>query len=95
MPGWLFYVILMQKNISLQSTQMHVQKKYSLKSNPSTELLFCDHRKLTQIRVKATCITKQKDDLLFAQQHEQAQKITPALCLRYTDKRDGSSRIYP
>ena len=55
-------------------TDARTPKIKSLASNPDAELLFYDHKKLCQIRVKASCIEKKKDPALFLQQHEAAQK---------------------
>ncbi|MGB1449969.1 MAG: pyridoxamine 5'-phosphate oxidase family protein [Flavobacteriaceae bacterium] len=55
-------------------TDARTPKMKSLHQQPSAELLFYDHKKLLQIRVKAVCIESRKDPDLFAQQHEGAQK---------------------
>ena len=55
-------------------TDARTPKMKSINATPTVELLFYDHRKLTQIRVKATCEEQKHDAALFAQQHEAAQK---------------------
>lgn len=55
-------------------TDARTPKIKSLELNTDAELLFYDHKKLCQIRVKASCIHKQKDPGLFLQQHQEAQK---------------------
>ncbi len=55
-------------------TDARTPKMKSLALNPKAELLFYDHKKLLQIRVKAICIKSQKDAVLFSQQHNTAQK---------------------
>lgn len=55
-------------------TDARTPKIKSLASNPDAELLFYDHKKLCQIRVKASCIEQRKDPALFLQQHQAAQK---------------------
>ena len=55
-------------------TDARTPKIKSLALNPAAELLFYDHKKLCQIRVKANCVQQQKDQALFLQQHQAAQK---------------------
>lgn len=55
-------------------TDARTPKIKSLALNPAAELLFYDHKKLCQIRVKANCVQQQKDQVLFLQQHQAAQK---------------------
>lgn len=55
-------------------TDARTPKITSLKHIPEAELLFYDHKKLCQIRVKAKCIEQRNDPTLFLQQHEAAQK---------------------
>jgi len=55
-----------------------------------TELLFYDHKKLCQIRVKASCIERKKDLTLYLQQHQAAQKdyttlIAPGTMIKAMD----------
>lgn len=50
------------------------QKVLSLENNKNVELLFYDPKKLTQIRVQATCILMTEDNYLFNQQSEASQK---------------------
>ena len=55
-------------------TDARTPKIKALHHNSDAELLFYDHKKLCQIRVKATCVKQEKDVNLFLQQHEAAQK---------------------
>lgn len=55
-------------------TDSRTPKMKALENNPQAELLFYDHKKLLQIRVKALCVEKRNDPVLFSQQHEAAQK---------------------
>jgi len=55
-------------------TDARTPKMASLSAFPFAELLFYDSRKLTQVRVRAKCIERSKDEVAFSQQHENAQK---------------------
>ena len=55
-------------------TDLRTPKMASIVHIPEVELLFYDHKKLWQIRVKAKCIAQREDPALFAQQQEAAQK---------------------
>lgn len=55
-------------------TDIRTPKLKSLIHNPLAELLFYDPKRNLQIRVIVRCIHQEKDDKMFAQQHEKAQK---------------------
>ena len=70
-----------------------------LNSTPTVELLFYDHRKLTQIRVKATYEDQKHDKALFEKQHEAAQKdyttaVPPGSPLKGMDQLEYTKENY-
>jgi len=62
------------ENLFTIFTDSRTKKIIDLTENSSAELLFYDHRKLTQIRVKVNCISIEESEKDFIQQSPNAQK---------------------
>ena len=80
-------------------TDLRTPKIASIEHNPAVELLFYDHKKLWQIRVKAKCIAKRKDPVIFKQQQEAAQKdyttiVAPGTKLKAMDAVEYGNENY-